>query len=324
MASSNSSIVAADGTSGWFEKGHSMRSQDKHFRSNALSAYAPVAQLDRAPDFESVPPRSESLDNSTQARKHWAIQDHCGSLKTSACAQWLALWLAPVRLFRSCSVLPIPSLESSQEHAPAPTVPSVTSRFSLRSVRMYRFACRVVLASLILSSAHASAQPFSASSTTPNGTNPACTGFDPYTWTRAQIETCLPGSWPVNGFSPYNGLGQPLFEPVKVQAWANVLVGAPGLENDYYAFLTLENDTEANVAHVIIRGGANGVIQRMIFLDPDQRIVEQLNSWPELAGQLPIGISVRVRWMKEGNAGVAMHRARDFGSMVQAVEGGGR
>lgn len=178
---------------------------------------------------------------------------------------------------------------------------------------------RVVFAGLVLSSMPAVAQSFSVSS----AITPECIGFDPYRWTRAQIEGCLPGSWPIPGFSPYNGFGQPLFEPVKVQAWANVLVGVPGLENDYGAYLTLENDTEANIAHVIIRGAAQGPIQRMIPMQPDQRIAERLNDWAELNGQLPIGISVRVRWLKEGNAGIAMHRARDYGSMVQAVEGGG-
>lgn len=153
--------------------------------------------------------------------------------------------------------------------------------------------------------------------------SPACVGFDPYRWTRAQIEACLPGSWPIPGFSPYNRAGEPLFDAVKVQPFANVIVGVPGLDLDFHAFLTLENDYEPNVAQVIVRGGANGVIQRFIHLQPNERIAERLNEWPELAGQLPIGVSVRVRWLKEGNAGVAMHRARDLGMMVQAVEGGG-
>jgi hypothetical protein len=186
-----------------------------------------------------------------------------------------------------------------------------------------RVLSSVVVAGLILSSSVAGAQPFGAAPLTPHGPNPACAGFDPYKWTRAQIEACQPGGWTTPGFNPYNSLGQPLFQPVKVQAWANVLVGLPGLDNDYNAFLTLENDTEDNAAHIIIRGGANGVIQRMIHMRPDERVVERLNEWPELAGQFPIGISVRVRWLKEGNAGIAMHRMRDFGSMVQAVEGGG-
>lgn len=186
-----------------------------------------------------------------------------------------------------------------------------------------RVLSSVVVAGLILSSSVAGAQPFGAAPLTPHGPNPACAGFDPYKWTRAQIEACQPGGWPIPGYSPYNGLGEPLlFTPFKVQAFANVLVGLPGLDNDYNAFLTLENDVEANVAHIIIRGGTS-VIQRAISMQPDQRIVERLNEWPELEGQFPIGVSVRVRWLKEGNAGVAMHRMRDYGSMVQAVEGGG-
>lgn len=174
---------------------------------------------------------------------------------------------------------------------------------------------RVAFVGLLLSSAPALAQP---------NDRPECAHFNPYTQTRAEVEACVgPGTWNDTGFSPYNVSGQPLFTPVKVQAWANVLVGLPGLENDYGTYLTLENDTEANTALVIIRGAAGGVIQRLFFMTPDQRIAERLNDWPEIQGQLPIGVSVRVRWMKEGNAGVAMHRARDYGSMVQAVEGGG-
>jgi hypothetical protein len=187
----------------------------------------------------------------------------------------------------------------------------------LRSVRMN--VSRLVCLVACVASAPAFAQDLS---------RPACAHFNPYQMTDAQIAACVgpvsgPHSLPVT--NPQVTGNDPDWRgtPVKVQAWANVLVGLPGLENDYDAYLTLENDTEVNVAVVIVRGAAGGTITRLVRLKPEQRLVTKLNEWSELAGQLPIGLSVRVRWMKDGNAGIAMHRARDFGSMVQAVEGGG-
>lgn len=234
---------------------------------------------------------------------------------------WLAHRVASRPLMAGPTAARLARLDQSAT-LPASHAPGARPCWSLghiivwcRSVRMCSpFACFAVSSLLLILATSASAQP---------NTRPECANFNPYTQTREQIEACVgPGHWNDSGFSPYNPSGQPLFEPIKVQAWANVLIGIPGVDNDYGAYLTLENDTEANTAQVIVRG-ASGVIQRFFFLSPDQRIAERLNDWPELHGQLPIGVSVRVRWMKEGNAGVSMHRARDFGSMVQAVEGSG-
>lgn len=257
-------------------------------------------------------PSIDSLAESGQFRPRLA----CLSWK------WLAHRLASLPVVAGPLALRLARLVGSAT-LPASHAPGARPRWSLghfvslRSVRMCStLACHLTVFALALLTTPV---PSSAQGL------PHCPTFDPYRMTRAEVEACLgrPVPWgddrPLN---PYNSYGQPLFTPVKVQAWANVLVGLPGLENDYGAYLTLENDTEANTAQVIVRG-ASGVIQRFVFLAPDQRIVERLNDWPELAGQLPIGVSVRVRWMKEGNAGIAMHRARDFGSMVQAVEGGG-
>jgi hypothetical protein len=290
---------------------------------NSLAAsrkpYAPVAQLDRAPDFESLPAFPEPLGNSHNPRNHWGVRCQSMSLNAADDAPLLALSLAQP----SCTKSPIRSLHQSTSTPQLLHFPWVTSRFPLRSVHMnVSSLVRLSVVVGLLSSVDVAAQPFDIS-TAPHSHKPECVGFNAYTWTREQIEACIPGSWPVDsGFNPYNPSNQPIFTPTKVQAFANVLAGLPGLENDYWAFLTLENDTEANTAHVIVRGGVQE-IHRFVQLAPGARKVEQLNAWPELAHQLPIGVSVRVRWMKEGNAGVAMHRARDFGSMVQAVEGGG-
>jgi hypothetical protein len=187
-----------------------------------------------------------------------------------------------------------------------------------------RAVCQAAVVGIVLFLPPTSALPFHRSLVSAQGfSKPECVGFNPYKWSQVQIEACVgPVNWG-HDLNPYNPYGQPVFVPVKTQAFANVLVGMPGLDNDYDAYLSLENDTEFNWVQVIIRREIGAEIQAGWALTPGQRKVVKLNELTELAGALPLGVSVRVKWMKEGNAGVAMHRARDFGSMVQAVEGGG-
>jgi hypothetical protein len=83
------------GTAGWATNQDMFANASKFFEGKGLDKDAPVAQLDRAPDFESVQPPSESFDNSITHDKHWGGARPGPPTTAAFHHKRLALWLAP-------------------------------------------------------------------------------------------------------------------------------------------------------------------------------------------------------------------------------------
>jgi hypothetical protein len=291
------STRSAAGIHGWLSRDEKSDSDCKSCSINRFRQYAPVAQLDRAPDFESLLALPEPLGNSHNPRNHWGIQRQSLSPNAADDARSLAQMLA----LPFCTELPIASLESRQEHAPVPAIPWVTSSFTSGVRRMSLVRLAVVCLALLVSASTSFAQG-SYPPPAPGAGDPPCVPYNglnqPVCPPSGQPPCSLSDRWCV--FFPHTSL-------TSVQEYGdfpNVFFNVQGLE---WAFVSLKN--KSNVASVVVVEvtiAGRAPFYRDYPLGPQDRTDVQLNTWEELAGHQG-GVAVLVRADQATSVSVAMH-----------------